>query len=196
MTKRVKLPNALGGAEVDAIVADPLPMMIAGQPVAACHVPDVGWVAVPTSKLTDVPPPLPPEPEPGMYEVRRPGSSGQWLIQRCAAHPDAWRMAGHEGWLSWPEVLQIIPGATVTRLVPAPEPVTLPWSLGKRDRYEAQVWPAADSRGPTGNVCDRNTRYGAGVGSETTVNLTPAEARAKAYALLSAADQAEAVDRG
>lgn len=156
-------------------------------------------VDLPDDWTEPVPPPLPPEPEPGAY-----------LIGTVLAVRERADMSGNRWywWLddpgdfiadSWANCWEAFGGAgtsSIVRLVPAPEPVqpvltafgkplplvTLPWHLtsingwGRGEVRLAQDNPAA----PIAYSIDDYTRF-----------ISTSQAREMAAALLSAADEAE-----
>lgn len=114
--KRYRLPDALGGAEVEVLHG-----MADTDGRSECRVPDVfGLVRVPSRDLVEVPPPYPPEPEPGDYllgdvlcRIFTPG--GRTLcfddvLGSCFTHdwPHTWARFGG-------------PNVVPRRLVPEPE---------------------------------------------------------------------------
>lgn len=141
--------------------------------------PTLGRVRFPGESLTLLPPPLPPEPKPGAYLVRC--GDAEWLVM---GQGNEWIYMTSGGVMSfrWPEWCEQFPGATLTRLVPAPEPVTLPWH-GRSDlgRELIVAPPVPESRYQLVPLAVN--------GTATTV--APGVARAMAAALLSAAEQAE-----
>lgn len=125
-------------------------------------------VAVFTSSLTEVKPPLPPEPPVASFVV-----AGSHMLNRRDDQGIDWWDYGNRCWLTWAQVCEL---GTPVRLVPAPEPVALPW-VGPGE-YLAVESPAARTIRVTAD--DRDTL------------CTPDVAREMARALNTAADQAEA----
>jgi len=100
-----------------------------------------GWLyMVPVQALTELPPPVPPEPEPGAYLI-----AGVPCIRMARGADDPSGYASHgrkwilgtkvprTGWFAWKEALEVLgagPNVTITRLVPKSDPlpdVELPW---------------------------------------------------------------------
>lgn len=162
---RCKLPAELGGGEIDVLYGKD---GIVGGTVAG-----VGWITVPARALTPVPPPIPPEPEPG-------------AIVQLASYFGVYERVDR-GWLpcgeaagkalTWDHLLRLNSGDTPVRLVPDPTvDVTLPWS----NSIGCSVSPTED---------DGLIRITGGV---AFAGLTADEARAMAAALWAAADGAVA----
>jgi hypothetical protein len=165
-----RLPEVLGGAEAELIQWNDK------------HYPsfaslDIGGVVVivPQEHLTEVKPPLPPEPEKPAYVVDR--TEHVWQRRRTG-----WQCitGGQQSWADlWRDF------GPLSRLVPDPfaEPVELPWRLRG---VEVRQGVHSDG-GPGGLVAIR--RPGGGASAQA---LAPCEAREMARALWAAADAAEA----
>lgn len=149
-------------------------------------------VDLPDEWVEPAPPPLPPEPEPGCWRigevdaVRVPTVEGEYV----SPDGDDWFAPTLGKWYAWGALLDAVGGRDlpIRRLVPAPEPVDLPWHLTSINGWghgDVRCQPADNPNAPVSYSIDDERRW-----------LTVLEARAMAAALLSAADQAEAVDRG
>lgn len=139
-------------------------------------IPDVGLVDIPMAALTEVKPPLPPEPLNGSF-VRAGEHYFQRDDQRLDMDHSAWWNLSDDRWSTWEQVCQL---GTPVRLVPAPEPVALPWQDGP-------LGVSFDPRGLGGGPHKVVVVVGA-----HTANVTALVARAAGYAFLTAADAAEA----
>lgn len=119
---RYKLPDALGGGEVEA-----REWWSGCAGAQAEYELDGGCKIVMAlgERLELVKPPLPPEPGPGLYLFEY-GPNGDTFV---AEDEDGygWHVAGYEGGLTWEELQDRWPGAKFRRLIPEPEPVELPW---------------------------------------------------------------------
>ncbi len=145
---------------------------------------------LPEGWFEPVPPPRPPEPEPGLWQVgavtayRRPEadrfSSHHWSILGPTLSGSAFI-----GWYQWEAVVaKAGDDLSIRRMAPVPEPVELPWT------NEATT---VDT-----HRLHRTASLGVRVTVEehyTTIIYEPSAARSLAAALLSAADEAER-DRG
>lgn len=176
---RYKLPEALGGGELDSAMVD--------HDLAYFDLPGTNRrFMVPTDCLAEVPPPIPPEPGPGAYLIgvglayRDLGvTTSRWHWQIRAKG----RSASNR---HWAEVWEKLGGPDVTIVPLIPDPahgITLPWDpspLGpdNLDATRTSVYLAAD-----GLIHDTNQVRR----SSNTVRLYPADAEAKAAALLAAA---------
>lgn len=102
--------------------------------VATFEWPGLGRFMMPVAALTEVPPPIPPEPEPGAYDIggvlcvhpprSRPTSRYTWLVVEPTD------VASYR-WALWADVWDLIggPDVTIRRLVPGSGfGVTLPWA--------------------------------------------------------------------
>jgi hypothetical protein len=144
---------------------------------------EIVWV--PVSLLVEVKPPLPTEPPVGAVvraDFKAPDMPDieSWVFEHGeipAPNGNSWCGAGRDEAFSWAEICAL---GTPVRLVPAPEPVELPWNFG-----------------PVGVDFDS---YGLGFGPHKVVvklrgevaHVTGPVAREMARALNTAADQAEA----
>jgi hypothetical protein len=116
---RYRLPDELGGAIVDHHGS------LRGDDTVSVNLPGVGFIYVPHGCLTEIPPPVPDEPEPGAYDiggvlcVRMAKRGGQpWLVD--IDRPD---LRLRMDWPSLVEVLGIDPDVKIRRLEPDPAPV-------------------------------------------------------------------------
>ena len=114
-----RLPEALGGAEVEGrIIRTGLSVGVGARPVLLANVDGVGEVSVPLGAVTEVRPPLPPEPPEGAYAI------GDYVAVRIAGHLAprrgcTWFSTGGEDdrpyrWSSWDELWQHVGGDEVT----------------------------------------------------------------------------------
>lgn len=117
---RYKLPDALGGGEFERLTGykskagDDWRMRF--------DIPGVGLVDVPLEALTEVKPSLPEEP-PDKAVVLWCGEAYQ--RDDKVVDPE-YNWFGDQGWVSWRDMHA--GGETIVRLVPAHEPVELPWT--------------------------------------------------------------------
>ncbi len=165
---RYKLPEALGGAEA---------RYVADGDVGDCVVVELIDVApglrieIDREHLTEVPPPLPPPP--GFYLGTHTKVAGHAVLERDG---DDWYVGGAYGTVPWGAVRdsynRLVP------LVPAPEPVELPWTRSYDDGPSALI-----ERSSAGN----RAAY-----VQIDSHLTAGEARSAARALWTAADATEA----
>lgn len=102
---------------------------------------DTGQVGIfPTGALTELPPPIPDEPEPGAYLI------GSVMCVRPPANFDTeWFCFGKpRGWRPWADVWSNFagPGVPIVRLVPEsellPDNISLPWKW--RDKDGDEIW--------------------------------------------------------
>lgn len=178
MTARYRLPDILGGAEFEA--AEDTGSLLVGFDIDG--VSERLWF--PRQDLTEVKPLLPPEP-PDLTVLR----AGHAVYQRDDNAPATqvtagqWWMAGRLHSTDWASIAHL----DFERLVPAPEPIALPWSAVCSFVPDDVIWinpPDSD-----GHICvyikgsSRQLRL---------VHLTAEQARDGARALWAAADAAEA----
>ena len=186
--RRYKLPDALGGGEYEAtshLIGDASPY-----DRVAFDVPGVGRVVLPTDACTPVPPPIPAEPEPGVYRAWRPGWEERGVvIVNDGEDGGNWGVVGDIVWRSWEDFVRQLglggPGVVIRKLQPAPEPVQLPLVITARDR-DLRV-RLSDTPTSKGDV--RLTVIAPG--REISVWLAPEDYRPIGLALLTAADAAE-----
>lgn len=185
MTTRYQLPAALGGGEAPG-------RRIGARGDVQIEVPGVGKVTMPAKAVTEIPLPTRPEPEGEFFLWERPSSN---LLPRCVLHRTAWGWAyvgGNAkggGPYTWQDMAtRIKPEDTLTLLVPDPYAIVgeLPWRNAEAATEVNAAIGCACHGQPDGAPLIHDT-----VG-ESTATLDPATARAKAYALLTAANQAEA----
>jgi len=171
-----RLPEALGGGEVEIVTPAWAGNAIICE-VALVDQPDVK-VSLARSLLTEVEPPLPPEPAPG--SVLR-CNDGYLHIRRGSGMA---RSDHREGYSTWAEIVASHDQPLV-RLVPDPfaEPVELPW----RQRI-GKYSTATVSRTVVGEI---TLSLDSG-GRVMAPDLTTADAKSIARALWAAADAAEA----
>jgi hypothetical protein len=169
---RYRLPEELVGVDYAA-------SSIQGG-VATFEIPGVGRVMLPAESLTEVAPPLPPEPPVGsVVRAQAPGreSGGRWVFE----HTDdgVWYTTAHDRPYEWRDLRA---GAPVL-LVPDPfgEPVELPWRCNG-----VEVQQTRSDTGP-GHLVHVSTK-GASYGFD---HLPPDRAREMARALWAAANAAE-----
>lgn len=187
VSARYRLPEHLGGGECH-IVSEvrSVARWATNEVIVEMVAPAAGLrLQLNRDALTKVEPPLPPEPQEHGAVVAV-GSIGRALYER---DDDALRWIGlhDKAWYSWAEICET---GTPVRLVPDPAAgVELPWVIGKDDvgrldstQVEAEI--------EDGEVIDR--LYDSHESQWTTVRYTPNGARAKAAALLAAADAVEA----
>lgn len=143
-------------------------------------------VDLPDEWTEPAPPPLPPEPAVGEFVAC--GGDGN-LLPFFRHWSEGWSVVSRDPVFaevqSWAGVVAVARERAKrdpVRLVPVPEPVTLPWEHG---RQRITVGVDGAGRGIVAEWINNDI-----------VHSGPAVARAKAYALLSAADQAEADGRG
>jgi hypothetical protein len=167
---RYQLPDALGGGEYDEAP-------ITGA-IASCKgfIIDGHTVAVHEALLTEVVPPLPPEPPPGSV-VR---ACGRVFEQRPDGEPGRWFDTWTNGWTRWSKVCEEGPPALLVPdpLAGAPE---LPWEHRFTDGGPLKVCISSASN---------RAAYVEGWG-----HLTAEEARTMGLALLAAATAEDAVER-
>ena len=171
---RYRLPDALGGEEMDDLEE-------AGAPIGTvAFILEGHLVCVARGLLTEVEPPLPPEPPVGsVVRAQAPGreSGGRWVFE----HTDdgVWYTTAHDRPYEWRDLRA---GAPVL-LVPDPfgEPVELPWRCNG-----VEVQQTRSDTGP-GHLVHVSTK-GASYGFD---HLPPDRAREMARALWAAANAAE-----
>lgn len=152
---RYKLPAELGGGERDAYI------VTSGNAMFAV---DDGEVTISLSLLTEVPPPIPPEPEPGAWLIGGslaarfavPAGWTAWVWQANFKLPalggEVHESTAGRTWVtcgnSWDKVWAEIggPDVTITRLVPEssdraqPPTVDLPWRYTDRGGDSVEIW--------------------------------------------------------
>lgn len=176
---RYKLPDVLGGAEVFVVqgCTEGCPgRVVVG--VLLRERPTGITIEVDRSILVEVEPPEPPN-----GTVLRTRTLSPAVYQRSDQGCDtegAWWATGDEVPVRWEAIAHL----EFERLVPAPEPVELPWLLGG-----VQVQQTTDNDKPSDRVLvsTKNASYG-------FVHFDPTTAREMARALWTAADQAEAAE--
>lgn len=176
--QRYRLPDVLGGGEFGGYV-------FCG--VATFEVPGVGRLMLPEDSVVEVASPLPPEPAVGEFVAC--GAAGN-LLPFFRRWDEGWGAVGGSdprGW-TWAEICaraQERRGGPPVRLVPDPfaEPVELPWASQPYAQGLMRTVVHLSSDG----VVDENGNGITGV----AVAMPPEMARAKARALLAAADRAE-----
>lgn len=181
-----KLTEALGGGECE--IAEQQVPTGAWPNHVVVKVPDeqVGawYVLVPRDALTEVKPPEPTEL--GWY-LATIGETTQ-IVRKVEA--EGWSVGSNGGFLStWKTLNEDFPGITMVRLIPAPEPVTLPWKGADHDGRSIDV------QRTEGHLEERHP--GLGVFVATSFHggfIRPDQAREMARALWTAADEAEATD--
>jgi hypothetical protein len=175
---RYKLSDRFGGHEVEVLHG-----FARDDGRLDCKLDSGDVVTVPASDVVSIKPPLPEEPPVG--SVVRMGEDGLVFLRGDTDDsPYHWLCAGSPAGYTWE---QICVYGTPVRLVPDPqaEPVTLPWMWREPGDRPGDSVVGAD----LGEVAD-SIRQGA---TTTTIRFSPDAARAKALALTTAADQAEAV---
>lgn len=170
---RYRLPDALGGGEVDVLHG-----FARDDGRLDCDVVGVGVITVPARALVEVKPPLPDEPAhptPGnlSYFVDRYG-----VAWHNSIHHDQWQSSGGRPNLSWGDLW--LNAGPLTRLVPDPfaEPVELPW----RRKFDDSSDLVVDRSKASNRAVYVDGLYG---------HITAEEARDMARALWTAADAAE-----
>lgn len=147
--KRYKLPDVLGGGEVDGDID----FGWQGRPTGFVRV-TIGasgeYMVLNPDRLTEVPPPIPTEPEPGVYMV---GSAVAVHNLGCVVN---WYWVHdddvHEGTWSylWSEIGAGLTAENIRRLVPESDPlpeVTLPWAGTDASGCEIFIAPYGDRVG-------------------------------------------------
>ncbi len=142
--------------------------------------PNIGLVDVPASALVEVPPPLPPEP-PVESVVLVGGEAAQRFEDNPNYPGTPWAGVGSGQRYSWAQLCTLggwhgDPVVAPVLLVPAPEPVELPWTTRDTDDYNVEV-----------DASDKQVYVTA-----SAAYMTPDQAREMARALWTAADAAEA----
>jgi len=140
---------------------------------------------LPASSLTEVNPPLPPEPPIGSVVL----DSSRKAWQRTGGHRGIWECCQDDAGADW-EDLNAAPYTPVTLLVPAPEPVALPFEFRVDDRTGDPTGTAAAMFVKIDPDCFRRVRFG--FYNTISRTATPAQAREIGHAYLSAADAVEA----
>ena len=141
-------------------------------------------IEIEKTALTEVPPPLPAEPEPGAYLIGK--TAAVRVANEKLFNPNVrWVVSApvpRTGWFTWAETWKMLggPDVTITPLVPAPsvEPVTLPWARRFEDGSPVEVLRSTASN---------RAAYVSGWG-----HLTAADALEMAAALIAAAAGGEA----
>lgn len=181
---RYKLPEALGGGEVEA------EMTWSGCDGARREYKVAGSVTILTysnEPLREIPPPYPTEPADGsVLRLVEPNGKSQ-IVERddgalSSEGEYRWWSTNEEGSLRWVDLP--VRGATIIPLVPALEPVSLPWKArSQTGHFEFTVTPCRDS--PSGRL---NGNVNVAIdGLNATATATNAVAREMARALLTAA---------
>ncbi len=184
---RYRLPEVLGGGECVIVEVNPA-LTLMGKPAHVVRTPppqtlDDGfdYVVVQRDALIEMEDPLPPEPPVGAVVLDRDGHAwqrglpgrGNWCCTEGAHAEDEW-------------MVLVLDYGPLTRLVPDPAVgVELPWRWYDGREDGSQIFVERN-----GTVRDRVM---VGDHRDESVFLSPAVARAKAAALLAAADAAEAV---
>lgn len=184
MSTRYRLPDELGGHPVTVV-----------QP----HVADSGMrdvivqldgesfpAALPMTLLVEVVPPLPPEPPVGSIVAAGYADNPLPIYRRW---DEGWYAVGlQDGYSGWAEICALSmerAGVAPRLLVPAPEPVELPW----RSEDGAVEVDAAVGCGCHG---EEDGAHLIRVAMDTPAHLEAAQARAFGLVLVAAADAAEA----
>lgn len=171
MSLKYRLPEVLGGGEVEAANDEP------GYPKVGFDLPGVtGRLWLDRGDVTEVKAPLPEEPPNGSVVI----ADGDAFLRVDHGDEARWWRTGSLGGQSWTRICKADPNPRL--LVEAPEPVTLPWVAICQTDTESLRIDGADSDGHVPVIIP-------GVG---TVYLNSANARTGARALWTAADQAEA----
>lgn len=181
-----KLPEIIGGAEVEA--TEQWSGCAGAQPEYL-----VGGITItmPVGVLLEqVKPPLPPEP-PDDNVVRTPGGH---VWQRCDDAAEAatmptrpWRNEDM-GWESWAGVCDY---GTPVPLLPAPEPVTLPWAMSDPFSRQRVRVTTSDANFEGDGPSQLSAAWVAAGSEHVGSHINAATAREMAYALLTAADEAD-----
>lgn len=131
MITRYRLPESLGGCEATVVEVDPA-LQLGGFPAHVLRTDTGTWLVAQQRDLTEVKPPLPPEPPHGaIVHVQHP--HGGFVAERDdhapnTTPPNYWWTTNEAGPIDWTDLAS---GAErITKLVPDPfaEPVALPWS--------------------------------------------------------------------
>lgn len=160
-----RLPDVLGGGEVT-----PDGTFASGWPVV--NVPGLGKIALHRDHLIEV---KPPQPEPGYYLATDDSDGAIVVAERDG---EDWYLTGQIGSVPWGAVWDNY--STFTRLIPAPEPVELPWK--GQSLYGAGLTIRLGEADPVNIIVSGNI----------LAAMEPAVAREMARALNTAADKAEA----
>jgi hypothetical protein len=150
---------------------------------------------LPASSLTEVKPPPPEPPEGTAVLVSLPMTQTAY-VRSTMELVDAWRLGGSRNFpaMRWNELLDSVAthNGTLTVLVPAPEPVTLPYEfrIDERDRDGDPTGTAVAMFVKVDPDCSRRVRFG--FYNTISRTATPAQAREIGHAYLSAADAVEA----
>lgn len=174
-----KMPQVLGGGEVEA--TEEWGGCAGGRPEY-----QIGGITVlmpPGMPLEAVKPPLPAEPPVGGvvradFKAQDMLDIESWVFEHGeipAPNGNSWCGAGRDEAFSWAQICEL---GTPVRLVPAPEPVNLPWEC--RDDANNGVL-----------VEESDVRRGQIYVDAENAHILPADAREMARALNTAADQAE-----
>lgn len=129
-----RLPDALGGGEVETVSA---PVVVMGTPV---RIEGGEVLLVPMSLLEEVEEVVD-EPGPGYYlAVEGDSEAPPFVAEHEAGY--GWHIAGHSRGFTWQELRAEWPSLTFTELVPDPfaEPVELPW-VGVAQKFSS-IGPA------------------------------------------------------
>ena len=180
---RYRLPVVRGGGEVTLVRRDSY-NQLTGEPTAVVATGDGTPLVVRECDLTKLEQPLPPEPPPGsVVRDTRDGS----VFERGAG--DIWFRRELNSNLTYTWANLCVYDGTPVRLVPDPAVgVELPWESGA---FEPNITRTSVNE-VNGTVHDENHVGPSRVGMVVMLHR-PVDARAKAAALLAAADAAEAV---
>ncbi len=141
---RYRLPEVLGGGEVDA--EETWGGCAGGRPEYRIEGITVTMPAGTPMEPVDT---TPPEPEPGVYFIGNDGEAWQHFADR--ADEQRWCVVGYSPILTWRQVWAKVggPGITPRRLVPEPAPVDMPYALYDVtvEARENGVWLAVDEEG-------------------------------------------------
>lgn len=176
---RYRLPESLGGGEFEAFI-DYHRVGELGADFVRFDVPGVGLVDIERGGLTEVKPPLPPEPPIGSV-VR--DKNGRVWVSLQGPTPYVWQstVGGKERWAD------LVAGrGPLTLLVPDPfaEPVELPYTLSVGHHTKVRISAPVSRIGP---IVALSLASG---GRFVSPDMAPATARDLARALWAAADAA------
>jgi len=172
-----KLPPLLGGGEIDA--EEIWGGCAGGQPEYRLAGSEIVILAPRGTPFEPVTPPLPPEPPPGYYLVQEAPAVAGFLAEHEEGY--GWHVARSGVGLMWTDMCGLWPDAVFTRLVPALEPVGLPWSAMDR-AVEVDAAVGCGCHGEEDGA--RLIR----VAMDTPKHFEPAEAREFGRALMTAAN--------
>ncbi len=175
---RYKLPEVLGGGEHESVGTH-------GAMVGFELDGVTGRLWLTTTDLTEVKPPLPPEPPVGTfaYAVVDDLNCGETVLHRRSETGIDWLDLRRQRWFTWADICSwpIVP----VLLVPAPEPVELPWTGGASLGHAVSLGRLG-AREPLLQITRKDGS------SAASCHLGADDLRALARAAWTAADQAEA----